>query len=69
MSRMSRKLIGDLGEVLYRLSCRADADYDTAMNAMNMQARVLDLHGQDFRLFLRAAGADDEEQAKGRMRL
>ena len=34
-----------------------------------IEARYLDSKGKDFRLFLQAAGADDDEQARGRMKL
>ncbi len=64
---MSKKLVGDLGQALYQVACRADTHAPTLWNAVNALVDVLDNHGQDFRLFLKAAGADDEEQAEGRI--
>ncbi len=67
--RMSKRLTGDLGEALYFQSCRSDIHLPSLHSTINRLARVLDENGEDFRLFLRAAGADDDEQARGRMRL
>lgn len=73
MAKMSKRLITKLGAVLYRESCKltpAPALHRvTLVRVANAMVDVLDDEGLDFRLFLQAAGADDEEQARGRMKL
>lgn len=66
---MSKKRVQDLGVALYEVSCLANCDYNTWGLCVNTIARKLDEQGADFRAFLQAAGADDDEQAKGKVGL
>lgn len=64
---MTKRLIADIGNALYEVSCRADAHMPTLESAINAIAEALDYDGQDYRLFLQAAGASDAEQDAGHM--
>ncbi len=66
---MSKKRVQDLGVALYEVSCEHGTQFPTWARCVNAISRALDANGEDFRAFLQAAGADDDEQAKGKVGL
>jgi hypothetical protein len=64
---MQKRLLMTLGEALEDVNGRAATHHPTWAACVNAIAEALDNAGKDFRRFLAAAGADEEEQAKGKV--
>lgn len=67
MTRMSKRLQGDLGKAVYEASCHYDADDKSIRRVIGGISDVLDAAGIDPELFEQAAGWDDEDRTHSRL--
>lgn len=69
MAVISKHFAEDLGAAFGEIGGWAKTDPATWRLMVNVTVRIMDARGVDFRAFLEAAGADADEQARGRVTL